>query len=238
MQALGVADGLQDGPDGERAVGGDGAGDLEGLVECLTVGDDVADQADLLRLGGRDVPAGEQDVGGDRVGDLTHEPHRRATEWEQAPFCFGHTEFRALAGHPDVGALEDLGAAGDGRPLHRGDERFGEAAALEQRGQPGQVPSSAVALLELVARGGPVHRLEVGARAEGAARAGQDGHPDLRIVVDAVPRLGHDRHHLAGEGVARLGPVHGDDQDRTALLDEAVRSGCRNAGNFRCGGGH
>ncbi len=41
VHAFGVADGLQDRLDGEGAVGGDEVGEFEGLVEGLTVGDDV-----------------------------------------------------------------------------------------------------------------------------------------------------------------------------------------------------
>ena len=55
MLALGVAHGLQDRLDRERAVGGDQVGDLVGLGQRLAVGDDVPDQAELLGLGGLDV---------------------------------------------------------------------------------------------------------------------------------------------------------------------------------------
>ena len=47
--------------------------------------------------------------------------------------------------------------------------------------------------------------------------------PDVRVVVDPVPGLAHDREHLPGQRVARLGPVHGDDEHVVALLDERVR---------------
>ncbi len=52
--ALGVAHRLEDGLDGERAVGGDQVGDLVRLGQRLAVGHDVADQAELLGLGGQD----------------------------------------------------------------------------------------------------------------------------------------------------------------------------------------
>ena len=44
------------------------------------------------------------------------------------------------------------------------------------------------------------------------------------VAVDPVPGLLHDRHHLAGQRVARLRAVHGDDQLVAVLLDEAVGS--------------
>ena len=68
-------------------------------------------------------------------------------------------------------------------------------------------------------------RLEVHAGAEVAAGAGEDADPDRVVAVDPVPGLLHDRHHLAGEGVAGLGPVHRDDELVAVLLDEAVRGG-------------
>src|ERR1700757_1991456 len=40
------------------------------------------------------------------------------------------------------------------------------------------------------------HRLEVGARAERAARPGQDAHPNLGVSVDPVPCLRHQPGHI------------------------------------------
>src|SRR4029079_5716896 len=63
---------------------------------------------------------------------------------------------------------------------------------------------------------------EVHACAEVAACAGEDDRPDLGIVVDAVPGLDHDREHLGGKRVARLGSVERQDQGVSALLNEGV----------------
>ena len=108
-------------------------GDLERLVQRLAVWHDVPDQADLLGLGCVDVAAGEQQVGGDRVRDLADQPHGRAAQRVQAPPRLADAEARALAGDPDVGGLQDLGAAGDRRSLDGGDQRLGQPPALEQR---------------------------------------------------------------------------------------------------------
>ncbi len=55
--------------------------------------------------------------------------------------------------------------------------------------------------------------LYVAPGAEGGARAGQHHHPHLRIPRQAAHRLAESRLHLAGEGVARLGAVHGQGGD-------------------------
>ena len=122
-------------------------------------------------------------------------------------------------GDADVGALQDLGAARDGRTLDRGDQRLGQATALQQRVDARRVVA---AVLERIARRLGRRGLEVHPRAEVAARAGEDAGADLRIVVDAIPGLDHDREHLGGQRVARLWPVQRQDQGVSALLNEGV----------------
>ena len=192
------------------------------LASAWPSGHDVADQADLLGLGRQDRPAGEQQLGGDRVRDLPGEPHGGAAHRVERPARLGDAELGRLAGDPDVGALEDLGAAGDRRSLDRRDQRLGQPEALEQRLDDRRVVG---AVLERLARRLLVGRLEVHARAEVAAGAGEDADPDLRVLVHPVPGVGHDREHLAGQRVARLRPVHRDDQLVAVLLDETVRAG-------------
>ena len=80
-----------------------------------------------------DEPAGEQQVGGDRVGDLALQAHGRPAEREQAPPDLGDAELGALAGHADLGGLQDLGAAGHAVALDRGDDRLAGPAVPEQR---------------------------------------------------------------------------------------------------------
>ena len=60
------------------------------------------------------------------------QPHRGAAHRVQAPLGLGDAELGALAGDADVGALQDLGAARDGRALDGGDQRLGQPAALQQ----------------------------------------------------------------------------------------------------------
>ena len=156
---------------------------------------------------------------GEGVRDLPRQPHRRSAHWIQAPFRLGHTELRAFAGDANVCALQDLGAARDRGSFHRGDQRLGQAAALEQRVDPRRVVA---AVLERVARRLGRRRLQVHARAEVAAGARQDAGPDVGIAVHAVPRLDHYREHLGGQRVARLGPVQRQQQSVSALLNDGV----------------
>src|SRR6185312_16344209 len=219
VQAFGLVDRPQDRLHRERSVVIDYLGDLEGLLQRRAVRHDVADETHLLGLGGRDVPAGQQQIAGHGVGDLTDQPHRRAAHRVQAPFGFGDAELGALACDADVGALQDLGAARDGRSLNRRDQWLGQPTALEQRVDARRVVT---AVLEGVARRLGRRRLEVHARAEVAAGPGEDAAADLRIVVDAVPGLDHGREHLGGERVARLSTVRRQDQRVSALLNDGV----------------
>src|SRR5699024_390320 len=120
--------------------------------------------------------------------DLAYQPHRRAAHRIQAPPCFGDTESGAFAGDPDIGALQYLGSAGDGGALHRGDQRLGQSAALEQRVDAGRVVAAVFERLTRRLGGG---RLEVHAGAEVSAGAGQDAAPDVVVAVDPVPGLDH-----------------------------------------------
>ena len=80
------------------------------------------------------MPARQENVHGLGVGDLTSEADGRTAEREQAPAGLGHAEPGALARDADVGGLEDLGAAGDGRALDGGDERLGRLAVAKACG--------------------------------------------------------------------------------------------------------
>ncbi len=227
-QALRRPQGAQHRLHRDRPVRRDRLRDLAGPVQRGAVGHDLADEPDLLGLGREQVPTGQQDVGGDRVGDLAAQPDDRPAERVEAPAHLGHAEPGALAGDADVGALQDLGAAGDRRSLDGGDQRLVEQEALEQRLDDalGDVGGGVVVLLpEGVARVGLGHRLQVGAGAEAAARAGEDRDADVGVGVDLVPRLRHLLHHRRRQRVAALRPVHGEDHHVPVALDEQVLLG-------------
>ena len=55
---------------------------------------------------------------------------------------------------------------------------------------------------------------EVGARAEDAAGAGEDGHPQVRISVEVAEGLRQGARRRAIDSIANFGSVQGDDQRR------------------------
>jgi long-chain acyl-CoA synthetase len=131
--AFGLPDRPQDRAHGERPVRSDHVRCLQGRGQRRAIRHHPSDQPERQRLRRRDVPPGEQQVAGQRVRDLPRQPHRRPAQREQPPARLRHAEPRALAGHPDVARLQDLGPARDSRPLHGRDQRLGQPPPLEQR---------------------------------------------------------------------------------------------------------
>ncbi len=64
------------------------------------------------------------------------------------------------------------------------------------------------------------HRLQIGARAEGAVRAGEHRDREVVVGVEARERVDQRVGGRAVDRVAGFGPVDGDDRDRT--LDVVV----------------
>ncbi len=130
-------------------------------------------------------------------------------------------EDRGLPCHPDVVGLEDLGSAREREALDGGDHRLPGLEVPQQR-LPVEVGVVGEPLLPLVGAESAGERLQVHARAEVAACAGDDGHPDRGVGVDLDPGVVHPSQHLQAEGVALLGAVQGDHRDRAAALEEQV----------------
>ena len=145
----------------------------------------------------------------------------RAAQREQAPAHLGHAEDGALPRDPQVHRLQDLGAAGHGVALDRGDERLARLEVAQQR-LPVQVGVGVEPGRPLVVGVAGRHGLEVGAGAEVSARAGDDRDPDLRVLVDLHPGVVHPHEHLAGQRVAGLRAVEGDGGDVAVALEEQV----------------
>jgi hypothetical protein len=170
------------------------------------------------------VATGEQEVHRDRVGDLPAEPHRRAPQREEAPARLGDAELRALPRDADVGALEDLGPAGDGRPLDGCDQRLLQALAPEE-GPPVEVRVALEPRRPFALRPAAGHGLEVAARAEVPAGAREDRDADLLVLLDLDPCVRQADEHLRAEGVSRLGPVEDDRRDVALLPQDDVGFG-------------
>src|SRR5205807_6158284 len=81
----------------------------------------------------------------------------------------------------------------------------------------------AVAVGVLLGAGG--EGLEVHARTEVAACAGEDGNAQLVVVLELLPRVVHHHEHLGREGVLSLRTIHGEGEDVAVAFDKQVCHG-------------
>ena len=120
----------------------------------------------------------------------------------------------------DVAAEEQLQTAADRGTVDRTDHRDPELPA-------GQ-PAIGVGVVRVVEPHRPSFgehtKIHTGAE-RAVAGAGEDDRPDLRIVLGLASGGAEAAHHRTGQGVAGLGTVEAQDQDRPApLRDEPVVS--------------
>jgi hypothetical protein len=105
------------------------------------------------------------------------------------------------------------------QPLTAGDQRHPHA--LQHVAHVVAVFGEAARLLRIH----PRHRLDVGAGGERAvARAGQDRAADAGVAFDRAQRRHHRVDGLPSRGVARLGPVDGERDDRAVARGEDAGS--------------
>ena len=123
----------------------------------LALRHDAADEAERERFLGRVHVGREEHLHRLREGDLAAEPDDAAALRVQRPLRLGEAEDAALAGDADVGALQDLGAAGDAVALDGGDQRLLQRPVAEEAVEDDGVVL-ADALLELVLRRQPRQR--------------------------------------------------------------------------------
>src|SRR5439155_2220806 len=76
--------------------------------------------------------------------------------------------------------------------------------------------------------------LEVGARAERAARAGEDGDGEIFVAVELAERARQCRRGGPVDGVAALGPVDGDDEDVVVRLGANGHTSVSDGGRTIC----
>jgi hypothetical protein len=118
-----------------------------------------------------------------------------------------------VAGHRQrqPGADRRAGQRRNGRLAHR-DQRAGqEALPLLQIGDPVVMRHGKLGLVAI----GP-HALDVAAGAERRAGAGQQQHPDIRILAARLDHVAQGRGQVIRHRVARLGAVQRDDGDAVA----------------------
>ena len=159
------------------------------------------------------------------VGDLATQADGRAGHRVERPPRLAHAEACRLARDPDVGALQQLGAAGDGDALDRGEQRLRRLIVPQQAlvGKVGVLCHArrhvdlGVGLLG-VAR----HRAQVGPGAEVALGAGEDDRTDVVVGTRFDHRVVHPHEHRPGQRVVALRPVHRDDHRVAVSFDERV----------------
>ena len=131
------------------------------------------------------------------------------------------------AATPHVEPLEDLDPARVAEALDRSDDRLRRMVLLEQTlVNHRQVVADACLELVLGWVAGD-HRadetIEVGTGGEVAACPRDDPHKEGIVAVELVRRVGEPAEHLGVDGVALVGPVQGDGEDRTVVLQEHRR---------------
>ena len=160
-----------------------------------------------------------------RVRDLPAQADGRSRHRVQRPARLAHPEARRLAGDADVGALQQLGAAGDGDALDRGDQRLRRLVVTQQPlvrevgvgGHARRHVDLGVGVLRVAG-----HGAQVGARAEVALGAGEDDRADVVVGARLDHGVVHAHEHRPGERVEALRTVHGDDHRVAVSFDECV----------------
>ena len=149
---------------------------------------------------GLDRAAGEDQLQGAAHADRARQPLRAAVDQRHAPAALEETEGRLGRGDAQVAPERQLDSAGEAPAVDRGDRRLG-------RGEAGRAHRP-VRVVDV-----EVHRLQVGAGAEGlAAGAGEDEDAGALVGLEVGQALPERRRRRRVDRVAPLGPV--DRQDR------------------------
>src|SRR4051794_37665121 len=172
-------DGLFGRGDGQRTVGRDGPGQVQGPVERSARCREPVDQAHLVGTGGGNELAGERPLHGEVVRDPLWQPDQAPAGRDEAALDLGQPELRVLGGHDHVAGKGDLEAAGDRVSLDRRDQRL-RRGLLHDAGEPASRDR-----WSFTGEKG----LEVHAGAEGAAGAGEDARDEGAVRLEPVHRL-------------------------------------------------
>ena len=179
-------------------------------------GHDLVDEAEGVGPLGVDGVAGHGQLERDGHRQPLGHPDQAAGAGDQPPLGLGDAEGGVLGGDHQVAREHDLEAAGQRRAVDGGDDRLGEVALgqpAEAAARPHDVPALAAA-----------EGLEVHAGAEGlVAAAGDDDDPAVGVLGQLVHGGGHRLAHGAVDGVARLGPVDGEDLHVARGVPAALR---------------
>src|SRR6202158_5824609 len=182
--------------------------EFAGTVEQLLRRNDFVNQAHFQGFPRVEDAAGKQEIAGDFFADLAQEKsrddggHESDPHFRVAKLCFRH-------GQREIAEQSKSGAAGDSRPVDRGNRWFGKFIERAEQANHGS------RVFKILLRRTPDQRfriVEVQAGAEGLPCPGQD--------QDAGRRVSHffqgaDQivNQFVADGVALVGPVEGEGGD-------------------------
>ena len=201
---------------GQWRIGGDAIGQRERLGQQRLGRHDPVDEAEGVGPLGVDGVTGHGQFERHRHGQPLGHADQSARPGDEPTLGLGDAEGGVVGGHHQVAREHDLEAAGQRRAVDGRDDRLGEVA-LGQAAEAAAGPHDVAALT--AAEG-----LEVHAGAERlVAAAGDDDHPAVGVLGQLVHDGGHRLAHGAVDGVARLGPVDGQDLHVARAVRAALR---------------
>ena len=172
----------------------------------------MADQPQLLGPGGVDGLGGEDQL--HRIGDA-HDAGQALGAAEAGGDAQAHlrlSELGLFAGQTNVTGHGQLTAAAQGKAVDCGDDGLGEVLQLQK-------DLVAIAAEFLGLNGSKVlHLADVGPSHKGTARAGEDDHQHLVVGLHRIQGGVQIPQDLLVQGVERLGAVHGQYSDGSALF--------------------
>ena len=195
----------------ERTVGGDRLCQLHRPVHHAAIGHPV-DQAQLVSAGGVDEIAGQRQFHRDLGRDLVGQFHQAAGRRDEAALDLGNAELRTTMGDHHVARDHQFEPACQRIAFDSGDDRLGRAL-LRQPTEAAPFYDRALAAQEA---------LEVHARTEGAARAGQDRNAQIVFGIEPVERGGDAFRAGLVHRVLRVGAVDGDDENAVLHLGQNI----------------
>jgi 2-(1,2-epoxy-1,2-dihydrophenyl)acetyl-CoA isomerase len=210
--------------DSQRRQGGDGGGRLlRGGVQAVS-GDDLLDEADLVRPPGAHPLGGAEQRHAHDLADRHPLEHHHGLEHRGKAVGRVRVEEGGVLGRDDeLNLTEQVEGATAGHPVDRGDHRLPQLARGLRRQQVDRIVRVHRGPADLPEVGIPARFTDrrIGAVEPGAERlvpgASENHDPDVVVFAQLPPAGVNLMHHLPVKGVEHLGPVERDPGDAVAL---------------------
>src|SRR5579875_45268 len=180
-------------------------------AERLPGGHEPVDEADPLRLLGADRATGEDHVKRAATADQPRQPHRAPVDQRNAEAPAEDAEHGPALGDPQIAPQRKLQSARDRVAGDRRDHGLGEPHPRRSH-RPVAVTRDAVSVRA-------ADGVQVGARAEGAARAPEHRNRRPPVGVERAERIGQRGRGRTVDGVASLRAGEDDRRHRPVALD-------------------